>query len=81
MEDRLKIAAMVASSIFQGVPFSLDDFDRKEETENEERQLCKVIARVSIMLAEEIILEEAARPTLAEIRRDISERLSAQGHP
>jgi len=75
MQDRLKIAAMVAASIFQGVPFDLEDFERTQETEDKERQACRQIARMAVMLAEEIIIVEGARPPMVEVERDVQARI------
>ena len=70
MTDRLSIAAQISAGIFAGVPYGLDDFEQTEELKIEEQKTVKAIARLSIMMAEALIIEEHTRPTIAEIRRD-----------
>lgn len=68
MNERLDIASRIASGLFAGVPYGLDDFEQTDELKAEEEKTVKAIARLSVMMAEALIAEEASRPTMAEVR-------------
>ncbi len=60
MEDRLKIATMVAAGLFDGLPIAGDD---AKDLENpaviaEAKLLCRAVARISLIMADSL-LEEA----------------------
>lgn len=66
MNDRLKIAAMIASGLFAGVPYGLNDFEQNDELKVVEIKTVKAIARLSMLMAEALLFEDDTRGTIAE---------------
>lgn len=55
MNDRLAIAAQISAGLFAGVPYGMDDFEQTEELQEAEQKTVKAIARLALMMAEELI--------------------------
>lgn len=70
MTDRLSIAAQISAGLFAGVPYGLDDFEQDQELKDAEKKTVAAIARLSLMMAEELILADAIRPTIQELHRE-----------
>jgi hypothetical protein len=72
LTDRLSIAAQISAGIFAGVPYGLDDFEQTQDLKDAEKKTVKAIARLSLMVAEELIIADHERPTIAELRMERS---------
>jgi len=60
MSQRLTMAAQIASGFFSGVPITGDDILKIEEDENfakDARDCCRAVAKLSPMMADELIVE------------------------
>lgn len=68
MEDRLKIAGMIAAGIFSGVPYGLDDFEQTHEMREEEKKTTAAIARLSLQMAGALIDASTNYQRMEEVR-------------
>lgn len=67
--QRLEIASQIAAGIFSGVPYGIEDFEQTEEMREEEVKTTKAVARLCLLMAEELIIAEMMRPTIQELHQ------------